>query len=136
MIEDDFFIHEKSKLTAEISRLKECLKGTENSAERYLELTQKTFIFATYARKAFLTGGLELKKEILLGLGKSAVIKGQNITIEPNEWLIPIQEAYPKLEKEFLRLELKKNLTIEEKNESLEAIRTTWLRGLDSNQGP
>ena len=46
---------------------------------RKMEFTEKTFAFATYARKAFLMTkgkvGLELKKEILLALGKTPIIK-------------------------------------------------------------
>ncbi len=61
-------------------------------AERWLELTEKTFTFATYAHKAFITAkgkeGLELKKEILLTLGKTPIIKDQILTVEPNECLV------------------------------------------------
>ena len=136
MIEDDFFIAEKNHLIEQIHKLKESLRTTEDRAEKWLELTEKTFIFATYARKAFLTGTLELKKEILLALGKTPLIKDENLYIEPNEWLVPIEKEYPKLEKEYLELELGKSLTTIEKNEALAPIRTQWLRGLDSNQGP
>ena len=44
------------------------LRETESRAERWLELTEKTFNFATYARQAFIAAkgqvGLELKKEM------------------------------------------------------------------------
>jgi len=51
---------------------------TETRAEKWLELTEKTFTFATYVRTAFIKAnnmgkaGLELKKEILLALEKNA----------------------------------------------------------------
>ncbi len=60
---------------------------------------------ATYAKKAFRPGGLELKKEIHLALKKSPVIDGGKLYIEPNDWLEPIEESCPSLEEEFLRLE-------------------------------
>lgn len=38
-------------------------RHTEDQAERWLELTEKTFNSATYARSAFINGGLELKEK-------------------------------------------------------------------------
>lgn len=85
--------------------MKENLRQTETRAEKWLELTEKTFNFATYARAAFLRAnemgkaGLELKKEILLAIGKTPIIKDEKLYIEPNEWLVSIKNGYPALEK-------------------------------------
>ena len=49
--------------------------------------------------------GLELKKEILLALGKTPIIKDQKLAIEPNKWFAEIENDYPALEKKYLRLE-------------------------------
>ena len=140
LIDDETFIKEKNTLQSKISQLKENLRGTETRAEKWLELTEKTFSFATYARKAFITAegkkGLELKKEILLALGKTPIIKDQKLMIEPNEWFAKIENDYPELEKKYLRLEPQKVLTDTVKTDALDSIRTTWLRGLDSNQQP
>ena len=70
LIDDETFLKEKNELQAIITKLKETLRETESRAERWLELTEKTFVFATYARKAFLTGGLELKKRNFNVLGE------------------------------------------------------------------
>ena len=111
LIDDETFIREKNTLQAKIAQMKENLRQTETRAEKWLELTEKTFSFATYARAAFLRAnemgktGLELKKEILLTLGKTPIIKDKILTIEPNEWLIPIKNDYPALEAKYLRLE-------------------------------
>ena len=120
--------------------MKENLRETETRAEKWLELTEKTFSFATYARKAFITAegkaGLERKKEILLALGNTPTIKDQKLTIEPNEWLVPIKNDYPALEAEYIGLELNKMPMNKAKTEALTSVRTHWLRGLDSNQQP
>ena len=128
LIDDETFIKEKNQLQAKISQLKGKLRETEARAEKWLELTERTFNFAAYARTAFLTGGLELKKEILMALGKVPIIKGKKLSIEPNEWFILMKNNYPALEKEYLRLEPMKIGTNEVKTEALASVRARWLR--------
>lgn len=142
LIDDETFIKEKNTLTGKIAQFKENLRETETRAEKWLELTEKTFAFATYARAEFLRAGkmgkaeLERKKEILLALGKTPIITDQKLTIEPNEWLVPIENGYPALEKEYLRLEPHKTLANTKQKEALASVRTQWLRGQDSNLRP
>jgi len=134
LIDDETFIREKNILTNKIAQMKENLRQTETRAEKWLELTEKTFAFATYARAAFLRAnkmgkaGLELKKEILLALGKTPIIKDKKLVIEPNEWLVPIKNDYPALEAEYLRLEPTKMPINKAKTEALTSVRAHWLR--------
>ena len=137
LIDDEAFLQEKEKLQTTITQMKGRVGETEERAERWLELTEKTFKFATYARKEFITAkgkeGLELKKEILLALGKMPIIQDKKLTIEPNEWFVPINEGYPALEEEYARLELDKTLTESVRNEALASIRTRWGASRESN---
>ncbi|HRR39322.1 MAG TPA: recombinase family protein [Candidatus Paceibacterota bacterium] len=132
LIDDETFIREKNELQTKITEMKENLRQTETRAEKWLELTEKTFNFATYARKAFLMAdgktGLELKKEILMALGKNPIIKDKKLYIEPNEWLQPIKNDYPALEAEYLRLEPAKMPINKAKTEDLTSVRSRWLR--------
>ena len=75
-----------------------------------------------------------MKKEILMALGKTPIIKDQKLFIEANEWLVPIKNEYPALEAEYKRLELSKTLSNKAKTEVLSSVRTHWLPELDSNQ--
>ncbi len=142
LIDDEAFIREKNTLQGNITQLKERLRETETRAEKWLELTEKTFVFATYARATFLRAnkmgkkGLELKKEILLALGKVPIIKDEKLSIDSNDWLVPIKNEYPDLEKKYRRLELSKKPITSAQTETLNSIRTHWLPGLDSNQRP
>jgi DNA invertase Pin-like site-specific DNA recombinase len=129
LIDDETFIKERNELQTRITQLKGKLRETETRAEQWLELTEKTFNFATFARKAFITGGLELKKEILLALGKTPIIKDKKLYIEPSEWLQPIKNGYPALEAEYLRLEPAKMPINKAKTEALASVRAHWLRG-------
>ncbi len=133
LIDDEQFLKEKKTLVAKIKQLKSKLRETEARAEKWLELSEKTFNFATYARKAFITGGLELKKEILMALGQNPIIKGEKLVIEPNEWFVPIGNSYPALEEEYLRLEPTKLPLNERKTEALASVRARWRKGWDSN---
>ncbi len=142
LIDDETFIKEKNTLTGKIAQSKENLRETETRAEKWLELTEKTFAFATYARVAFLRAnkmgkaGLELKKEILLALGKVPMITNQKLFIEPNEWFAEIGNDYPVLEKKYLRLEPTKMPMNKAKTEALASVRAHWLPGQGSNLGP
>jgi len=78
-----------------------------------------------------MTGGLELKKEILLALGKTPIIKDKKFIIEPNEWLVPIKNTYPALEAEYLRLEPTKMPINKAKTEALASVRAHWLHLMD-----
>ena len=133
LIDDETFLKEQKELQAKIAQLKGKLRETETRAERWLELTERTFNFATYARKAFFMGGLELKKEILMALGKVPIIKDKKLFIEPNEWFVPIGNGYPALEKEYIGLELNKKPLNERKTEALASVRARWRRRWDSN---
>src|SRR3989338_5330608 len=132
LIGDETFTKERDTLQTQITQMKERLRETETRAEQWLELTEKTFHFATYARSAFITAkgkeGLERKKEILLALGKTPIIKDQKLAIEPNEWFAEIQNDYPALEKKYLRLEPTKTPMNKAKTEALASVRAHWLR--------
>jgi site-specific DNA recombinase len=128
LIDDQTFVKEKNELQARINQLQGQLRETESRAERWLELTEKTFHFATYARQKFITGGLEPKKEILLALGQNPIIKGGKLVFEANEWLQPIEKGYPALEKAYLRLEPAKIGQNKAKTRALASVRARWLR--------
>ena len=135
LIDDETFLKERDNLQAKIEELKSKSSESEDATktEQWLELTEKTFEFAAYARKAFSTGGLETKREILSSLGKNPVVKGEKLMIEPNEWFVPIINNYPALEKEYLRLEPDKMLIGQSKTEALVSVRTLWGGQGDSN---
>ncbi len=142
LIDDETFVREKNTLQGKINQMKENLRQTETRADKWLELTEKTFNFATYARVAFLRAdkmgkaGLELKKEILAALGKTPIIRGEKLIIEPNDWFVPIKNGYPALEKEYLRLEPAKRPMNKAKTEALTSVRAHWLGRWDSNPRP
>ncbi len=133
MIDDEAFMKNKAVIEAKITEIKATRGEIENRAEKWLELTEKTFNFATYARQAFITGTLERKREILMSLGQNAIIKEGKLVIKPYEWLKPIAKNYPSLEKEYLALEPTKIPLNKAKTEALTSVRARWQGRQDSN---
>lgn len=137
LIGDSDFIRESNVLKNKLTKIKAKLKETEKRAEKWLELTEKTFVFATYARQRFIVGKLEEKKEILSALGITITLKDCKLKIEPNEWFVPILNQVPALAAEYQRLELngKTDLTGigDVKKEALRLIRTKLCRERESN---
>ncbi|MEK7567173.1 MAG: hypothetical protein AAB527_03515, partial [Patescibacteria group bacterium] len=71
----------------------------------------------------------ELKKEILLALGKTPIIKDRKLFIKPEEWFREIGNDYPALEAKYERLELTKTPMNKAQMDALASIRTHWLPG-------
>jgi DNA invertase Pin-like site-specific DNA recombinase len=126
LINDEDFLRDKKELEAKITQLKGELKDPEAKSEKWIKLEEKTFNFATYARSKFLNGGLELKREILAGIGENRKIKNKKLDIVPYEWFEMIGKNYPELEAEYLGLEPMKMSNFENKTEALASIISRW----------
>jgi site-specific DNA recombinase len=135
LIDDEMFLKEKTELVNKITQLKGQLRETEGRAERWLELTERFFNFAFYAHKAFLTGDLQTKRDILAALGYNYILKGQKLTISYHNYFDKVIKRYPALEEEYLRLELNKHPINTKQKDALASIRTRWLGCQDSNLG-
>jgi|GEM_PF-1565021 len=73
-------------------------------------------------------GDMQTKREILVTLGKKTIISNGQLSLEVNEWFVPIGEKYPALEKEYLeKLEPAENCITQGKIGALEAVRASWL---------
>lgn len=126
LIDDAEYIDRKRTLKQQLEAHRKQLRGVESRADKWLELTEKAFDFATYARIHFTTGDWRKRKEILMALGQNPTIKDGKLTIQPNEWLKPIAEAYPALEKEYRRLELQEYTTTKAKRDAFTSLSTHW----------
>lgn len=134
LITDEEYIEQRESLTGELRGLKELLRDTEERAEKWLELTEKAFDFATYAQQNFVNGGLSTRREIFTTLGNSFILKDKQLQIQLCEWFVPIQKNYPQLERAFKEVITNKQLSgNRERTAEITAIRSLWLPGLDSN---
>lgn len=136
LIDDDEYLEQKNRLKLERQRVDELLRTTEDRADEWMELTEKAFDFATYAQVRFKeTRDLKVKRDILLTLGTKLVLRDRTLTVEPNEWLVPIGEQYPALEKRYLWARTNQKASSQVKEEALESIFETWRAIWDSNPG-
>lgn len=126
LIDDETFVRERNALKNNIVQHKARLQECENPNERWLDLSESTFNFAAYARKAFVVGTLEQKKEILVALGQNPTITDKKLSIEGSDWLVPIGEKYPELEAEYERLELTREPITAMQKEALSSLRLRW----------
>ncbi len=133
LIDDETFVQERNDLKNTITKLTHQLSATTDHSEKYIELTERTLHFATYARRSFAKGTLDEKREILLTLGSNCAVKEKKLFIEAFEWLTIIEKQYPPLQEEFTQLELNKTLAPQERNEILLSIRTRWGAYWESN---
>ncbi len=133
LIDDKEYLKEKKELQKRLDKLKEELGDTEQRAENWLELTEQTFNFITYAAYHFNEGSFEQKRTVLSGFGSNFLLKDKKLQMEAHRWLIPIENEYKNLETEYLSFEPDKTKPESDKNASLEQIRLSWLGMRDSN---
>ncbi|MCB9798578.1 recombinase family protein [Candidatus Nomurabacteria bacterium] len=126
LIDDEMFIKESEELKAKIKKLQQELRETEKRAEDWLELTEKAFHFARYAREHFDGGSIEEKKEVLSGLGSNFLLKDQKLDISLHSYFEPIKNGYKTLEAEYLALEPNKFASTKVKTEALTSVITRW----------
>lgn len=136
LISDEEFVKERKELQSTITELAFRLRTTEKRAMDWIELTEKTFVFATYAHKAFLNGDLRTKREILMALGQNFSLKDQKLVITPNEWLKPIIEKYPAMEKEYESVRTRKYSSPLRQKEAFASLRPLVRGRRDSNPQP
>lgn len=132
-ITDEEYQIKRNNLIEDKAKINEELDQIGSRADRWLELTEKAFNFVTNLREVFLKSDIRLKKDILMALGNKITIKDGNLSIEPNEWLIPIKEKYPTLEERFLGLEPAESLYNTRENEGLVSVCSQWKPIWDSN---
>ncbi len=128
LIDDKEYIDQKKALKERLGATRTRLREVEGRADNWLELTEKAFDFATYARVRFNKGDWRTKKEILMTLGQNPTMKDGRLSFQACKWLEPIKQGYPALEKEYLRLELNKKPLNKAKTEALTSVLTHWGR--------
>ena len=134
LLDDEEYATQRNRLKAKLLRIDENLRGTETRANDWLELTEKAFNFATYARVHFNKGDTATKRGILMTLGQNLTLKDQKITLTPNEWLVPIAENYPAIEALYLsKVRTNKKATPKVKEMALASVSGKWRARRDSN---
>ena len=105
LIDDNEFVKERKELQNQIIKVRAKLDQSQDRGQNWVDLVEKAFNFATYARERFINGDLQTKREILSALGQIYTLKGGELHIEPVEWLTPISNLSKRKENENIGLE-------------------------------
>jgi hypothetical protein len=66
IVDEDDYIRQRDALKKQLSSSSSDMRSTEQRASDWIELTEKAFNFATYARANFASGNFQTKKNILM----------------------------------------------------------------------
>lgn len=134
LVDDNEYLRKKTEIKNQMLRANEDLMSTQERADDWLELTEKAFNFATYARAHFKNGSLEVKRSILTTIGQNLLLKDHKLVLTPNEWLVPIGEGYPDIEKAYLTsIATNKKAHSYLKERALMSVSDNWRARRDSN---
>ena len=136
LLDDEEYVEQRERLSAELRKLQENLHATEERADKWLELTERTFDFATNARQIFKTGTEEKRREVFAALGGKVTLKDKLLNIELHPWFVPIVRDYADIERAFEEVRTTKYASSKEKTAALTAVQSSWLRRPDSNRQP
>ena len=133
LINDDEYLSQKNKLLKERARLKEKIEDVEHRVDKWLELSEKTFNFACYAKYWFENGSLEDKKTILQTIGSNFILKDRKLFIElKNPWLI-LKKGLEGVQQENRRLEPAGTVVSNQDSGPCQLQNPAWLPGQDSD---
>lgn len=134
IVEEGEYMRQRDTLKAQLANVDEGLRGTERRAGDWLELTEKVFDFATYARIRFNeTSNPKVKRDILQTLGANFLLTDNKLTLEPKKWLTPIKEDYPTLEKAYLKVRTNEKASATDIEEAISQIIMSWRARRDLN---
>jgi hypothetical protein len=82
LLSDEEYAKQKTELMKEKARLEEILNDTGGEVNQWLDMVERTFDFACYARYWFKNGTPEEKSQILRALGSNLILKNKRLEIE------------------------------------------------------
>lgn len=97
LVSDEEYQQKKDLLLLEKKEINEKLGKTDERANNWLELSEKTFNFATYSRYWFNNGTTQQKREILSTLGSNLMIKDQKLSLYLHKPFTIISEMQEKI---------------------------------------
>jgi len=109
LISDSDYKNLKTALMSEKRTLEGDIDNHSREMEQWLELSERTFNFARYARTWFANGNLETKRAIFACLGSNLILKGQNINVELRKPFKFIFDNLKDAEKELVQVRTSEN---------------------------
>jgi hypothetical protein len=98
LVTEEEYEKKKNLLLLEQEHIRRNLKETDKRADNWLELTEKTFNFACYARFWFAKGTNQEKREILATIGSNLVLKDKKLLLRQRKPFTIINGMQEKIE--------------------------------------
>jgi DNA invertase Pin-like site-specific DNA recombinase len=133
LLSDEEYAKRKTELIREKAYLEEILKDTGRRVKKWLDIAEKTFNFACYARYWFENGTPEEKKTILQALGSNLTLKDKKLYIQIKKLFVPIENVSQGIPEAKPRFEPKKSALNERKLEEFYSQNPIVRRRWDSN---
>ena len=133
VMSDEEFKAKKTELVTEKASLMDRLNKADEEKNRWIELTEKTFDFACYARYWFAKGDAKAKTEILHTLGENLTLKDGKLWINRANQFFIIEKGKREVEEIVSKLEPEKLIDLKDNLLSLKSVSNTWRRRWDSN---
>ena len=108
----------------------------EQGVNEWVEVTEKTFYFATYAKKEFDTGDYERKSEMLRALGQNFILRDEKLEITMLPHLLALKNGLEQEPLKSARLEPQLSGSITRENSPLGAAYSHWSGQGESNPYP
>ncbi|MBI4080438.1 MAG: recombinase family protein, partial [Candidatus Levybacteria bacterium] len=134
VLTEEEYLAQRKSLLSEKESLVRLVKEIDKQQDQWHELSVKTFNFACYARYWFDHGDLKEKTEILGALGSNLTIKDKTLRVDGQSPFLIISDGLRRIEGMSGMFEPAKKPDLARQSASLEALRQSWLRSLDSNQ--
>jgi len=132
LLSDEEFKDQKNKILKEKALLEEILNDTGQRAEKWLELSERAFNFARYARYWFKNGSPEEKRQIFTALGSNIIVKDKKLVITLRKPFKIIEDGLKKAmvtKPQLIRFEPKNFRVNKAKVATFEGDFALWLRG-------
>ena len=105
ILSNEEYVPLRSRLLKYKSGLASELAQQDKKIEEWVELTERTFNFARYAKIWFAKGDLETKKAIFSCLGSDFLLKDRKVAVSMRKPISFIFDGLPKIQTELQRLE-------------------------------
>ncbi|MBT3865328.1 recombinase family protein [Candidatus Peregrinibacteria bacterium] len=106
LLDEHEFKEQKQRLLKEKEQIAEKLEDCDRRQKDWLDLSEKTFEFATYAKHWFETGTLDDKKSVFQSLGQNFLLKDGELDIELPKQFISIKNGLKSLRTQNPRFSL------------------------------
>lgn len=125
LLSDEELKDRKSLLIKEKTSIQQEIERLEQGAAEWMDLTEKTFRFAVYAKHEFETGDYMTKTKILAALGQNFILKDGKVSIQLKKQYQLIEDGRKQILSENPRLELTSFVLDKTKTAQYKAVSAT-----------